>query len=62
MNLRCIYRIEEVCKQTGLKKSTIYKLIRGNSFPRGVRLTSRSTGWPSDVVEDWVSARIEESK
>jgi len=61
MELR-ILRIQEVCKRTGLKPSTIYKLIREKSFAKGIRLTARSTGWPSDVVDSWVSDRIEESK
>ena len=62
METRNILRIQDVCKKTGLKPSTMYKLIREKTFPKGTRLTARSTGWPSDVVEDWVSARIEESK
>ena len=61
METRSILRIQDVCKKTGLKESTMYKLIREKSFPRGVRLTSRSTGWPSDVVENWVTSKIEES-
>lgn len=58
---RRIYRISEVCGVTGLKPSTIYKLIRENSFPRGIHLTARSTGWPSDVIDIWVTSRIEEA-
>lgn len=58
---RRIYRIREVCGITGLKPSTIYKLIRENSFPRGINLTARSTGWPSDVVDGWLNSRIEEA-
>ncbi len=53
-----IYRIKDVCGVTGLKPSTIYKLIREKSFPKSIRLTSRCTGWPSDVVEKWVTSRI----
>ena len=53
-----IYRIQEVCDRTGLKPSTIYKLIRENTFPRGVRLTSRSTGWSSQSVDMWISERV----
>jgi len=58
---RRIYRIREVCGVTGLKPSTIYKLIRKNAFPKAIHLTARSTGWPSDVVDGWVNSRIEES-
>ncbi|MCF8190244.1 MAG: AlpA family phage regulatory protein [Polynucleobacter sp.] len=53
-----IYRIKEVCEITGLRPSSIYKQIRLNLFPPGVKLTARSTGWPSDVIEGWVNSRI----
>ena len=61
MESRSILRIQEVCKRTGLKPSTVYKLVREKSFPKSILLTSRSTGWPSDVVENWVTSKIEES-
>jgi prophage regulatory protein len=53
-----IYRIKEVCEITGLKPSTIYKLIRANDFPKSILLTARSTGWPSTAIEDWIDSRI----
>lgn len=53
-----IYRINEVCEITGLRPSSIYKQIRLNLFPHGIKLTSRSTGWPSDAIEAWVESRI----
>ena len=59
---RKMLRIRDVCGVTGLKPSTMYKLIREQAFPKGIHLTSRSTAWPSDVVEAWVDARIEEAK
>jgi prophage regulatory protein len=58
---RQIYRMRDVCGITGLKPSTIYKLIREKSFPKAIHLTARSTGWPSDVVDSWVNSRIEEA-
>jgi prophage regulatory protein len=54
-----IYRIKEVCEITGLKPSTIYKLIREKSFPKSVHLTARSTGWPSNLVEEWLASKME---
>ena len=61
MESRSILRIQEVCKKTGLKPSTIYKLVREKAFPKSIALTARSTGWPSDVIENWVASKIEES-
>jgi prophage regulatory protein len=57
-----IYRIKEVCEITGLRPSSVYKQIRLNLFPPGIKLTSRSTGWPSDAVESWVAAKINGQK
>jgi prophage regulatory protein len=57
-----IYRIKEVCCLTGLKPSTIYKLVREKSFPPSISLTSRSTGWDSTSVQGWIDARIKEAK
>jgi predicted DNA-binding transcriptional regulator AlpA len=54
-----LYRIKEVCEITGLRPSTIYKLIRLSLFPPGIKLTARSTGWSSDVIDAWVTSRIE---
>lgn len=53
-----IYRIREVCEITGLRPSTIYKLVRENSFPKSIQLTARSTGWPSNLVSEWLDKKM----
>lgn len=53
------YRINQVREITGLSSASVYKQIRLNQFPRGVKLTARCTGWPSDAVDQWVQERIE---
>jgi len=55
-----IYRIRQVCEITGLKPSTVYKLVRHQLFPKPIHLTSRSTGWSSDLVHDWVATKLGE--
>ncbi|QWD24152.1 AlpA family phage regulatory protein [Polynucleobacter paneuropaeus] len=57
-----IYRIAEVCNLTGLKPSTIYKLVREKAFPPSIPLTQRSTGWPSSSIDRWIESRINGSK
>lgn len=45
--------------QTGLARSTLYKLIRNGNFPAPVKLTgSRAVAWSSDAVNAWVASRI----
>lgn len=53
-----IHRIKDVCRITGLKPSTIYKLVRERSFPKPIQLTARSTGWPSNLVEAWLNEKM----
>jgi prophage regulatory protein len=57
-----IYRIKEVCSLTGLKPSTIYKLVRESAFPKSIPLTRRSTGWLSSSIEEWIESRINGAK
>lgn len=59
MNTRKIYRINEVSNLTGLTKSSIYKQIRLQKFPKGIKITDRSIGWPSDIIDSWLAEKIE---
>jgi prophage regulatory protein len=49
-----IFRMPQVCEQTGLKPSTIYKLIRKANFPAPIKLTARSSGWLKAEVDAWL--------
>lgn len=53
-----LLRIHEVAKLTGLSRSSIYKQIKLRNFPTGVKITDRSTAWPSNEVEAWIDSRI----
>jgi prophage regulatory protein len=47
---------------TGLARSTIYERIATGGFPKPIHLGPRSVGWIADEVEDWIAARIAESR
>ena len=53
-----LLRIHEVAKLTGLSRSSIYKQIKLKNFPTGVKITGRSTAWPSEEIDLWVRQRI----
>ena len=57
-----LLRIDQVKEQTGLSKASIYKQIRLGNFPSGVKITNRSTAWPSDHIEDWINKQIARSE
>ncbi len=55
-----IIRIEAVCVKTGLGRTSIYKFMAADTFPKPVPLGDRAVGWVSDEVDAWVLARIAE--
>ena len=55
-------RINTVLLQTGLARSTIYKLMAEDDFPQPVKLTAKSSAWVSSEVDDWKLSRMENRK
>ena len=53
-----ILKLPEVTKLTGLARSTIYKLISEDRFPKQIKLTSFSSGWIKSEVDYWIDERI----
>lgn len=51
-------RLAEVESVTGLKKSTIYLLMKRGEFPKCVQLTPRCVAWPESRVLQFVQDRI----
>jgi prophage regulatory protein len=57
-----LIRMPTVEKDSGLKRSAIYKLISEGSFPQPIKLTTRSSAWIKAEVKEWIARRIEESR
>ena len=53
-----ILKLPEVVKISGLARSTIYKLISENRFPKQIKLTSFSSGWIKSEIDHWIDERI----
>ena len=51
-------RLDKVEDITGLKKSSIYAMVKGGTFPRQVVLSRRCSVWSEAAVLTWVQARI----
>ena len=60
--MQSLLRVHEVMARTGLSRSELYRREALSQFPRRVSLGARSVGWPSDEVQDWIEARIRESR
>lgn len=48
-----VLRMPAVVRQTGLGRSTIYRLIASKRFPQPVKLTTRAVGWRKADVDRW---------
>lgn len=51
-------RLPQVIEQTGLARSTIYKLMSSGDFPKSIPLTGRIVGWLKSEIQDWICERI----
>jgi prophage regulatory protein len=49
-----ILRIRSVLERTGLSRSTLYRKIRGGTFPKQVRIAERCAGWRESAVREWL--------
>lgn len=53
-----IIRLNEVMDKTGLKKTSIYKLINNKKFPETLALGERAVGWLESEIDSWITERI----
>ena len=47
----------EVEELTGLKRATIYRLMRRGGFPEPRRIGERAVRWPLHEIEAWIEDR-----
>ncbi|MFO1225958.1 helix-turn-helix transcriptional regulator [Roseateles sp.] len=52
-----LLRLPDVEAATGIRKSTLYALMKRGEFPRCVQVTPRCVGWRARDVEAWINAR-----
>ncbi len=53
-----ILRLKSVLTKTGLTRATLYRLIKHDQFPKQIKISMRCVGWPDDLVQQWIDARV----
>lgn len=53
-----LLRRAEVEDQTGLARSTIYKLTAEGKFPPPVRLSARAVAFRASEIDAWIASRV----
>lgn len=57
-----ILRRNQVEGRVGLSRSTIYKRISEQTFPKPVPLGIRAVGWLEADINGWIANQIEQSR
>ncbi len=52
-----ILRLKDVVKRVRLGKTSIYKLVKENKFPKPLKLSDRAVGWSSEDIQRWINTR-----
>ncbi len=55
-----LLKLKSVIERTALARSTIYKMMEEELFPKPVPLGARAVAWVETEVDEWVLAKIEE--
>lgn len=57
-----ILRLPQVLARVGISRSELYRREALNQFPKRVKLGARSVGWLASEVQEFIEARIRESR
>lgn len=50
------FRLPGLLATVGLRRSTIYDLVRKGRFPAPVKLTAHASGWRKSAVLEWLKS------
>ncbi|MCB1613964.1 MAG: AlpA family phage regulatory protein [Xanthomonadales bacterium] len=53
-----VLRRPEVERITGLSRSSIYRGMANDDFPRAITISKKSVGWLASSIEAWLAARV----
>lgn len=53
-------RLKEVMELTALSRSSVYKFMNDDKFPKSVSLGDRAVAWVESEVHDWMNERLSE--
>ena len=55
-----IYRLKNVIEVTGMSRSTIYRLMDQDKFPKPIKLTQRIIGFLEEDIDQGIQNRYQE--
>jgi prophage regulatory protein len=58
--MKQFYRRSALEDMLGISRSTIYRLMLDEEFPRPIKLGRRAVGWKSEGIDEWLLGQAEE--
>lgn len=55
-----VIRLPEVLNMVGLKRASVYVLMKEGNFPRPIKLGMYANGWLVAELQSWINERIRE--
>lgn len=55
-----LIKLKTVMDCTGLARSTVYKFIAEDRFPKPVKLGTRMVAWVESEIQQWILDKIEQ--
>jgi prophage regulatory protein len=52
-------RLPQVLYLTGLGKTSIYKLMKNNAFPKPTSFGARRIAWKRSHIQNWIESKIQ---
>ena len=53
-----ILRINDVIKNTGISRSSIYAMIKEGEFPKQRSIGRHSVGWLESEIDEWIKEKF----
>lgn len=53
-----LIKLKAVMECTGLARSTVYKFIAEDRFPKPVKLGSRMVAWVEGEIQEWIQEKV----
>ena len=57
--MKQFYRRSALEDMLGISRSTIYRLMLDEEFPRPIKLGRRAVGWKSEDIDEWLLGQAE---
>ena len=52
-----LVRLRQLTSIVGLSRSTIYRLVKAEQFPKPIRIGISSLAWRMDEIHKWIDSR-----